>query len=433
MIAINEKILGWGKRVSFTILDQGCFSGSNFLVSLLLARYVNASEYGVFSITYSIFLFISGIYSSLVLEPINVLGPKNHDKDLLLYKKQSIQLHLLITGGLTILGLLFTLIIYLFHVDINYVEISFVISLSLPFILFFWLARQCAYLETKPRIAFWGSLVYAIIYFGGFIVTVLFKWVSVTNVFVFMALASIIGGLIIFGLIGIKKSNDDSTALLTIPPIFHENWNFGRWILFASIANGLSTLIYSPIIGIFLSVEMAGVFRGMQNFFLPFTQVITALSMLITPYLSRVRFTSSHEEFSRKITLLLLSSLALSVIYSGLILAVGNILVKLVYNNPIYTQNVWIIPFLGLSTIIVTINSALGVWFRVLEKPNWVFYEKVVGASAVFLISIPFVALLKMKGALIGLNISQFIELLALIGLGYFYFRKGSLYGKPDK
>jgi O-antigen/teichoic acid export membrane protein len=186
--------------------------------------------------------------------------------------------------------------------------------------------------------------------------------------------------------------------------------------------------MYSPLIGFALSVEMAAVFRGMQNFFLPFTQVVTALSLLITPYLSRIRFTSTNKKFKNSIYCLLLISLLISVIYSVLIVIFGNTICKVVYNNVIYLQNTWIIPYIAFSTILITLNSALGVLFRVIEKPNIVLYEKIIAAIAVFLISIPLVILLKMKGALIGLNISLLIELITLLVFGYFQLRQRKLH-----
>jgi len=423
---IEKNFIGWGKRVSYTILDQGFFSGSNFIVSLLLARYIDASAYGVFSITYSIFLFISGIYNSLVLEPINVLGPKNHDNDLLLYKKQSIKLHFLVTGLLTILGLICTLIFWLTKVQSIYIEISLVISFSFPFILFFWLARQCAYLETKPRVAFYGSVIYAMIYIGFFLVLVFTSKIQVGYIFVDMALASTVSGLIVFSQIGVRWSTNSIIQRFRFPTIIKENWLFGRWILFSSLAYGISSLIYSPLIGFVLGVEQAGIFRGMQNFFQPFTQVVTGLSLLITPYLSRKRFTSSEREFKTHTFFLIGLSLLLAIVYSGIVLLFASPVINAVYNNSIYDQNIWIIPYLGISTIFAALDSALGVFYRVKEKTFIVFYGKIAGAIAVLVISLPMVEVYKMRGALVGLNISLAIEAAALILFG-------NLIKKPDK
>jgi len=423
-VNIQKAYSSWGRKISYTLFDQGFFSGANFLVSLLLARYVNASVYGVFSITYSIFLFLSGIYNSLVLEPINVLGPKKHDNDLLAYKRQSIKLHFLITSLLTILGLLCTFILWELKIQPDYVKVSFFISLSFPFILFFWLARQCAYLETKPKSAFYGSLIYASIYIGFFLVLVFTHKIQVSYIFIIMAFASTIGGLFVFRQLGVNSSKIIISQFFRIPFILQENWSFGKWILFASIAYGMSSLIYSPLIGVVLGVEQAGVFRGMQNFFMPFTQIVTALSLLVTPFLSRKRFKSTEAQFRKVISLLIWASLLVSAIYSGLIILIAHPMIKLVYNNLIYDQNIWIIPYIGLSTILTALDSALGVLNRVKERPFIVFYGKIAGAIAVLAISIPLVINFQMKGALIGLNISLFVEGLTLFLFGDLFNKK---------
>src|SRR3989304_6306184 len=64
----------WGKRVGYSVLDQGLFSGANFLLSILLARWLSPEEFGAYAVGFSAFLICFGIYNSLVLDPLMVLG-----------------------------------------------------------------------------------------------------------------------------------------------------------------------------------------------------------------------------------------------------------------------------------------------------------------------------------------------------------------------
>ena len=42
--------LSWLKKGSLAVLDQGLFSGANFVVNILLARWLTPEEYGAFAV-----------------------------------------------------------------------------------------------------------------------------------------------------------------------------------------------------------------------------------------------------------------------------------------------------------------------------------------------------------------------------------------------
>ena len=41
------------------VLDQGLISGSNFLLSILLARWLRADQYGAYALSFAIFVLLS--------------------------------------------------------------------------------------------------------------------------------------------------------------------------------------------------------------------------------------------------------------------------------------------------------------------------------------------------------------------------------------
>src|SRR3989304_11758 len=93
----------WGKRVGFSILDQGLFSGSNFALNILLARWLSPEEYGAFAVSFSIMWILGGIQSSLIYEPMMVFGPIKFQGRLPNYIKQLSRLQLIINIPLSVL------------------------------------------------------------------------------------------------------------------------------------------------------------------------------------------------------------------------------------------------------------------------------------------------------------------------------------------
>ena len=58
----------------FSTADQGLFSGANFFAAILLAKSVSPEEYGAFSVGFAVYLLFTSFYTSLILEPVSVLG-----------------------------------------------------------------------------------------------------------------------------------------------------------------------------------------------------------------------------------------------------------------------------------------------------------------------------------------------------------------------
>ena len=62
----------WIFRGGLAVADQGLISGSNFLLSVLLARWLSAEQYGAYALGYSLFLLAAGFHQALLIEPMSV-------------------------------------------------------------------------------------------------------------------------------------------------------------------------------------------------------------------------------------------------------------------------------------------------------------------------------------------------------------------------
>src|SRR5437879_1887053 len=65
-----RKALPWATKGGLAIVDQGLISGSNFLLGILLARWLVPEQYGAYALAFSLFLLLSFLYHSMLLEPM---------------------------------------------------------------------------------------------------------------------------------------------------------------------------------------------------------------------------------------------------------------------------------------------------------------------------------------------------------------------------
>lgn len=71
---------GARRRSTYTVLDHGVSSGSNFVLSILLARTLSVDAYGAFSVCFAIYTVVLGFSRALSTDPLLVLhGPDDSE------------------------------------------------------------------------------------------------------------------------------------------------------------------------------------------------------------------------------------------------------------------------------------------------------------------------------------------------------------------
>ena len=102
---LARKLARWVTKGGLAILDQGLISGSNFLIGILLARWLVPAEYGAFSLAFSVFLLLSYVYHSLLSEPQGVFSGSAYRHCLRGYLKALLGIQAVLTVfGLVLLG-----------------------------------------------------------------------------------------------------------------------------------------------------------------------------------------------------------------------------------------------------------------------------------------------------------------------------------------
>src|SRR5258708_19591078 len=75
-------------------MDHGLISGSNFLLGIVLARYLGPEQYGAYALAFSTFMLLSLIHHALAMEPMSGFGPSLYRKTLRDYLGLLLLLHL---------------------------------------------------------------------------------------------------------------------------------------------------------------------------------------------------------------------------------------------------------------------------------------------------------------------------------------------------
>jgi hypothetical protein len=71
-----KKLFARGAQWNWALLDQALVSGTNFLMGVLLVRYLGFEQYGLFVLAWMAVQFVMGVQNALIVSPMMSIAPK---------------------------------------------------------------------------------------------------------------------------------------------------------------------------------------------------------------------------------------------------------------------------------------------------------------------------------------------------------------------
>lgn len=405
----------WSGRLGLTFSDQLIFSLSNFILNMILTRWMPAVEYGAYSLGFSIYLFFLSVPSSLIWEPMAVLGVRKQEDEQPGYFQK-----LLVYQTAVALALSLPLVAAAFFFYGREAAAVRSAALALPFLALIWFSRQICYYRTAPGEALRVSSVYFILQMAGVVLLFLSDRLSVPAVFAWTSFSSLAAFLFGWKRRGLLSGLYFSLAGLRDPGDLHTHWTYGKWMMVAGLANGIMTLSVIPLLTLFTDLESVAAFKAMQNFVTPLQQALAALSLVMLPVTARYIQQAGGRLSSRQVGLALLAASLVSAVYLLILVFWGRDLIRLLYNQPFYLDYVWLLILLGASTSITALGYVFRILLRAMNRPESIFWSKAVPAVFVLVVGIILISRYGLAGAGITVLISMSLESLTLF---VFYIR----------
>ena len=226
----------WAKKGALSVIDQALISGSNFVVSIMLARWLVPEQYGAYALAFECFLLVYVVYTALILEPMCVFGPSVYRDQPQEYMSVLLRLHL---GAAVSIVLIFIGSAWVVHELAQSRSLPWAlagVALGGPCILFFWLVRRAMYVRFAPQAAVAGASLYCAVTLGGLFASYELRVVSPFVAFLLMAGGSLAAGPLM--LIRLKSSGVGLVGPLCLREVVRKHWVYGRWALLGSLAFG---------------------------------------------------------------------------------------------------------------------------------------------------------------------------------------------------
>lgn len=419
-------LLAWGTKGSLALADQALFAGAQFVLNILLARWLAPAEYGAFAVAYSVFLLAAAVHSALLIEPMMVFGSGKYLKTRHSYLGIVLRGHWLLTVpvGLILFGVGF-LVGRLNSQPVGHALCA--LGVALPLILLAWLTRQASYIELQPGHAAAGGAVFfctLLVFVQGLRAVVALT--PATAVLAMGAAASLATGLHLMWLRPRWLRGPDE---LMPRKVALQHWRYGRWVLGAVFPSWTLLNLYYLALPIWFGLGTAGAFKALMNLAMPAIQALIAFAVLTIPLLVRHRDRGGNQLMWRTAWRVMSLFVAGAAAYFAVLRLFRVQIITLLYGDKYLQYSGTPVLLLGLVPLVMAFSISFGIALRAYERPDRLFWGNVAASVVALSLGLWMAATWGVAGAAGGCLVSYAV----FAGALWFFCHRLRLAGCADR
>jgi O-antigen/teichoic acid export membrane protein len=381
-----KRLISWVTKGGLAVVDYGLISGSNFVLGVLLARWLSQREYGAYALVFSLFILVGFLYQCLLLEPLSVFSGTLFHSNLRGYLKTSLWIHWALSLVMcVVLGVAALLTYVIGHSPLLAISLLGM-TIATPFILAHGLGRRGFYLKLQPGPSAFGSIFYCVMVVGGVFLFYHRGWLSSFTAFLVMAMAALVSGVVM--VFQLNAALEPATAHVSLPATWKKHWEYGRWALGTCVVGWIPNYIYIPLVSSFHGMAAAGELRALMNLAAPVLQTYAALSMLFLPYAARTQSESGPANASSLNRRLAALFVAGSLAYWAILMPLRGPLFHFLYAGK-YMDSAYLIPLFALETTVWSASLGPAILLRAMESPQSLFVANGAASVVAVLFGIP--------------------------------------------
>ena len=353
----------------FIILNQSIVSLGNFLLSVVLIKFLGLKFFGTFSLIWISILFINSLQLSLIISPLMTSLPKQ----LKAYKNHYL-------GGVFIQQIFFLITIFLIltiflNINILSQKIFFMKYFSFNVFIFIFvsqlsqLLRRFFLVQKKIfRASILDFLNYFIFYFLLFSSLFIIEIeLTIDKVFLFFNISLVFGLLVnIFVFFDLRFSKKYFFSSL------YENWKISKWITYATIFQWYSSNVWILSVGSLLGPFYVGVIRACQSVINIANLFFQALENYLPSKISEIYMLNKKKNLKNFYNKITKKGIVLTFILSLFIALFSKQILTIIYDDTL-TEYYWFLSILSFILPIIYLQFPLNYLFRTLAKTKPIF------------------------------------------------------------
>lgn len=387
----------------FVFLDQILVSGSNFLLGILLARFLGLDLFGQFSLIWLLVLFFSSIQLAFIISPMLTHAGKKLEsiKDYYLTNIVYFQIFFIVTS---ISSLSIFLLIY-FKIFSNNLEELF------PYILFLvysFLSQDFIRRYLIIKESYFKLFMIDVISYMGQLISIAYliyeNQLTLKNTIISISIVFFSSYLLSFLFVKLKSNNKKYMTL-----IFLKNWKFSKWLVYSSVLQWGSGNFFILIASYLLGPWAVGVIKIMQNTMGVFHVLFIALENILP-----IKFAEIYKKLGYlEVWKYFIKQLKFGIIFMSIIILLLSFsyekLILLIYGND-YTSYSYLIFGFMIMYIFIYIGMLQRYILRTIENTKIIFTNYIYTSIFSLISSFILINLLSLDGVVIGMISTQIIS-----------------------
>lgn len=388
--------------VAYSFADQALAVGGSFLVNVMLARTQTKEEYGMFALSYSVFMFLTGLYNAAILEPYTVYASGRYCDRFSEYLRLITRSHVFVCMLLS--GILLLPCLVFLWIAPQFVSRALLgLGLTIGVLLSGAFMRRVFYLQREPALAAKSSFVFFLTAVCGLWLTAKADRLDSFSVFLILALGWIAAGAGFGRKLAFGKPKQ---AFMELEPRYwREHWNYAQWVFATAFVLQFASQGFYWLVAGVLSVKEVAELKAMYLLIAPMDQVFIAMSYLMLPILASYY---ARKKMGNLVSLWKRYGFALLGVTASFTLFVriwGRQMMHVLYAGR-FDGLAPLLSTLALLPLLMGIGHTMNDALKSLERPRIVFYAYLCSGAATFLLGIPLVIHFGLRGAVYGMLVS---------------------------
>ena len=395
-------------RWNWALLDQALVSGTNFLMGVLLVRYLGFEQYGLFVLAWMAVQFVMGIQNALIVSPMMSIAPKLSASRRSGYYAATLRLQTLLIALVVVLVTALSLMPAAYRPQWLAEGAILPLASCMVFLQLQDFLRRNLFSRLAPQRAFYIDLIAY-----GAQLPLMLMVVAVYPSFQ-AALLTVVAAMLVSILIGGRWLPRAEGQALNTRDVAARHWHSSRWLLGSTLLQWLSDNYFLIIAGVVLGPAAVGAIRGAQNL-LALTHIFFLGLENVVPGEASQRF---HQDgipalrsYLVRISLVLLASTGL---VAALAAQFSRPLLNLAYGvaDPISIEALgWYVPIYLLVALALPLRAGL----RTLEQTRAIFFAYVLGTAFALLAARTLVTDFGVAGVMFGILVNQVLMMIVLL------------------
>ena len=348
-----------------TIADQAIVSAVNFLTGVIIGRTCSKEEFGLYTLGFSIVIFVVNMHTSLIASPYMVYSPRLAGRELRVYTSNTL-IHQFCLSALCVAALV---------IGGKALAAGFGLPGLAPVVLTLAVviaaltgreyARQFSFAWLNTRVAFLLDACVAIIQLGGLLFLVSQSELSVCRAYYVSGAAC---GLAAVGWLYVQRSRFTMSAAGAVAD-FRSNWQLGKWNLAGGLANLAGIQAYPWILTHFHGNAATGSLAACLGVVFIANPILIGMSNFLVPKITHSLAQGGPTEVHRVMKKAMLLFFAIMSCFTMVTLCFGGTILRIIYGAK-YASLGTVVGVLTLSQSVEVVSLPLVCCLYTMGRPD---------------------------------------------------------------